>query len=149
MNRRILCLLFVLAATSFVGCSPASKLIGTWDMELEEPEGGATMLGARIPEALAAAIKPKLNVEFQQGGKCKVEAYMGGQSAKAKGTWKFVKAEKDVLVLKVTMEKGGEQEMRVRFIDNNKIEAIPPPLGDEEDADAFSGQTLTFARRPF
>jgi hypothetical protein len=149
MNRRIFSLLLVLAASCFVGCSPASKLIGTWDMELPEAEGGTSIMGARIPSALADAMKPKLNIEFQQGGKCRVEAYMGGQSAKAKGTWKFVKAEKDVLVLKVTMEKGGEQEMRVRFIDNNKIEAAPPPLGDEEDADAFSGQTLTFARRPF
>jgi hypothetical protein len=146
MNRLILSLILVLAAFAFVGCSPTSKLIGTWDMELEEPEGGTSIMGARIPEALAAAIKPKLNVEFQQGGKCKVEAYAGGQSLKAKGTWKFVKAEKDVLVLKVTMEKGGEQEMRVRFIDNKKIELVPPPLGED---DLWSGQTLTFARRPF
>jgi hypothetical protein len=105
------------------------------------------VLGARIPEALANAIKPKLNIEFQQGGKCKVEAYMAGQSAKAKGTWKFVKAEKDVLVLKMTMEKGGEQEMRVRLIDNNKIETAPPPISEEDVG--WAGQTLTFARRPF
>jgi hypothetical protein len=44
------------------------------------------------------------------------------------------------------MEKGDEQEIRVKFLDNNKIETVLLPVGED---DGWSDQTSTFARRGY
>ena len=142
-----LALVLVLAMPLLVGCSPSAKLIGTWDLESEElDKAAASGLGTRIPPALAGFMKPKLNIEFVQGGEYVVEAKMAGETAKARGKWRYVKSEGDVLVLKVKMDKLDEQEVRVRFIDNNKIETVIFPVGEDE---SWTDQTATFARRPY
>ncbi len=156
MTPRCLALALVLALPLLAGCNPASKVIGTWDMKLEEPEdpSGGGAFGTRIPPALLNAMKPKMNIEFKENGKCVVEAYAGGNKAEGRGNWKFVKNEKDTMLLKVKMEGHSdedgkteyeEQELQIRFIDNNKIETIPLPVNKEP----WSEQTLTFARRDF
>lgn len=156
MSPRHLALALVLAAPLLAGCNPASKVVGTWDMKLEEPEdpSGGAFGGARLPPAMINAMKPKMNIEFKHNGTCFVEAYAGGQKATGRGKWKYVKTEKDVMTLKVKMEGPAddegkteyeEKELQVRFIDHNKIETVPLPLSEE----SWSEQTLTFARRDF
>jgi len=156
MTPRRLALALVLAVPLLAGCNPASKVVGTWDMKAEEPQdpSGGGLGGTYIPPALLNAMKPKMNIEFKQNGSCVVEAYAGGEKAMGRGKWKYVKTEKDVVVLTVKMdglaEKEGkaeykEKELRVRFIDHNKIETVPLPVSEE----SWFEQTLTFARRDF
>ena len=155
MTPRCLAVVLVLAVSMLAGCSPSAKLIGTWDMQTEpvDPAGGS-LGGARIPPALLNAMKPKMNIEFKENGNCVVEAYAGGEKAMGKGKWKYVKTEKDAMVLKVKMDgvsdkeaktEYEEKELRVRFIDHNKIETVPLPVSEEP----WPEQTLTFARRDF
>jgi hypothetical protein len=157
MTPRLLAVVLVLAVSLLAGCNPAAKVVGTWDMKLEEPQdpsGGGAFGGARLPPAMVNAMKPKMNIEFKQNGSCVVEAYAGGEKAMGRGKWKYVKTEKDVMVLKVKMDglsdkeskaEYEEKELRVRFIDHNKIETVPVPIAEEP----WSEQTLTFARRDF
>lgn len=140
-----LALAIVLALPLLTGCSPASKLYGTWDVEVEDPEQVASGLGTRIPSAIVSLMQLKRNIEFQDDGDCIVELKAAGQTEKAKGKWRLVKAEKDVLVLKVQMEGAEEKEVRVRFLDRNKIETVPLPVGEE----TWTDQTVTFTRRPY
>jgi hypothetical protein len=146
-----LALALVLAIPLLVGCNPAAKVIGTWDLHIEEPQepaGGGGLAGTRLPPALVSFMKPKMNIEFKQDGKCIVEAYMAGQKAMARGKWRHVKTEGDVMVLMVKMdeaEEKEEKEVRVRFIDRNKIETVLLPVGD----DPWTEQTATFKRRDF
>jgi hypothetical protein len=158
MTPRRLALAIVVSLSLFAGCNPASKVIGTWDMQTETPaqpaESGAP--GATyIPPALLNAMKPKMNIEFKQNGNCVVEAYAGGEKAEGRGKWKYVKTEKDVVVLKVKMQglsdeeaktEYEEKEIRVRFIDYNNIETVPLPVANEEWDEHTK---LTFKRRDF
>jgi hypothetical protein len=156
MTPRLLALALVLALPILAGCNPAAKVIGTWDMKLEEPEdpSGGAFGGARLPPAMINAMKPKMNMEFKANGNCFVEAYAGGNKATGRGKWKYVKTEKDVMLLKVKMDgfsddesknEYQEQELRIRFIDHYKIESVPLPIAEE----TWSDQTLTFVRRDF
>jgi len=156
MTPRCLAVVLVLAVSLLAGCSPSAKVVGTWDMKIEEPKdpSGGGLGGTYIPPALLNAMKPKMNIEFKQNGSCVVEAYAGGEKAMGRGKWRFVKTEKDVMVLKVKMEgladkeskqEYEEKEIRVRFIDHNKIETVPVPISEQ----SWSEQTLTFARRDF
>ena len=156
MTPRCLALALVLAVPLLAGCDPASKVVGTWDMKAEEPQdpAGGSGLGTYIPPALLNAMKPKMNIEFKQNGSCVVEAYAGGEKAEGRGKWKYVKTAKDMMVLKVKMNgfadeekktEYEEKELRVRFIDHNKIETVPLPVSEEP----WTEQTLTFARRDF
>jgi len=155
MTPRRLALALVLALPFLAGCNPASKVIGTWDMKTETPaQPAGSGVGTYVPPAILNAIKHKMNIEFKQNKSCVVEAYAGGEKAMGRGKWRFVKTEKDVMVLKVKMEgladkeskeEYEEKEIRVRFIDHNKIETVPLPISEQ----SWSEQTLTFARRDF
>ena len=156
MTSRSLAIAMVLALPMLAGCNPASKVIGTWDMKTETPAQPAESgLGTYVPPAILNAIKPKMNIEFKQNGKCVVEAYAGGEKAEGRGKWKYVKTEKDVVVIKVKMEGHSdeeakteyeEKELRIRFIDYNNIETVPLPVSKE----SWDEHTkLTFARRDF
>src|SRR5687768_2591109 len=145
MTPRILILVLLVALPLLVGCNPAAKLHGTWDVEVEDPDQVSTGLGTRIPSAIVSFMQLKRNIEFQDDGDCIVELKASGQTEKAKGKWKWVKSEKDVLVLKVTMEGAEEKEVRVRFVDRNKIETVPLPVGDE----SWTDKPVTFMRKPY
>jgi hypothetical protein len=145
MTKRLLILAIALAIPLAAGCNPATKLHGKWDMETEETQPPA-MGGAYIPSVVAGFMKPKMHLEFLQNGTCKAEARMAGESESGRGKWRYVKTEGDVMVLMVQMDGGEEHELRVRFLERNKIETVPLPVGDDED---WTEQTLVFTRRPF
>jgi hypothetical protein len=124
-------------------------VIGRWNLVTEEPDqpaGTSGIGGTYIPPAVVAFMKPKIFLEFEHDGACEVEVKMGGESKKARGKWRYVKKEGDALVLMIKMEKGEEREARVRFIDRNTMETVPPPVGEEE---AWSEQAVKFERSPF
>jgi len=146
MTPRRFALALVLVVPLVAGCNPASKLHGTWDLATEEPEdsGAGGGLGSTyIPPAIVGFMQLKRNVEFQDDGDCIAELKASGQTEKTKGKWRWVKTEGDVLVLKVQMGEAEEQEVRVRFIDQNKIETVPLPVGKE----SWTDETVKFTRR--
>ncbi len=155
MTSRLLALALVLALPLLAGCNPASKVIGTWDMKTETPEQPASSgVGTYIPPAILNAMKHKMNIEFKQSGNCVVESYAGVEKAEGRGKWKYVKTEKDVVVLKVKMNglsdkeaktEYEEKEIRVRFVNYNTIETVPLPVSEEP----WDEQNLTFTRRDF
>jgi hypothetical protein len=150
MNPRLLALALVLALPVLAGCNPAAKLHGTWDLEIEEPnpaEGGSIggIGGTYIPSAIQSFLQLKRNIEFKYDGNVIVELRAAGEKEIGKGKWKWVKSEKDVLVLKVTMEGSQEQEVRVKFVDRNKVEMPPFPVGKE----SWTDTPVTFTRRGF
>jgi hypothetical protein len=150
MTPRLLALALVLALPMLAGCNPAAKLHGTWDLETETPnpaEGGSVggIGGTYIPSAIQSFLQLKRNIEFKYDGNVIVELRAAGEMEKAKGKWKWLKSEKDVLVLKVTMEGSQEQEVRVKFVDRNKVEMPPFPVGEE----SWTDTPVTFTRRGF
>jgi hypothetical protein len=145
MTRCLLALAVIVAVPLLAGCSPSAKLYGTWDEDIEDPEEVSTGLGTRIPTAIVSLMQLKRNIEFQDDGDCIVELKASGQTEKAKGKWKVVKAEKDALVLKIQLDGGEEKEVRVKFIDKNTIETVPLPVGEE----SWTEQTVRFERRPY
>ena len=149
MTSRHLALALVLAVPVLAGCNPAAKLHGTWDLEIEQPDpaAGGGLGSTYIPPAILTFMQLKRNIEFQEDGDCLVERKAGGQTEKSKGKWKWAKSEPgDVLVLKVTMEGAEEQEVRVKFLDRNKIETVVLPAGKDE---SWTDETATFTRRGY
>ncbi|ADB16204.1 hypothetical protein Psta_1529 [Pirellula staleyi DSM 6068] len=108
------------------GCSPAAKLVGTWEVDI--PAAQEKLKG----DPLALVAGPilsglKLNLTFQGDGNCTVDGTFLGQSKTVKGSWRFVKEEGTTLLLMVKLEnEASEREMKVVFVDNDHIEAIPP-----------------------
>ena len=152
MTPRHFALVLVLAVPFLAGCNPGAKVIGTWDMHLDAPDSSASGFGTYVPPALLQAIKPKMNVEFKENGTCIVEAYAGGQKAESRGKWKYVKSEKDITTIKVTMpqakekEDQAEREIKLRFIDHNNVEMGVFPIGDDGWDDDMK---IKFKRRDF
>ena len=149
MTPRLLALALILAVLLVAGCSPSAKHVGTWDLEADappEPAAGGGLGSTYIPPAIVSLMQLKRNIEFQPDGDCIVELKAAGQTEKSKGKWRYVKTEKDVLILKVKLEgadEKDEKEVRVRFIDNNKIETVVLPVGKE----SWTEETATFTRR--
>ena len=150
MTPRLLALALVLAVPLLAGCNPAAKLHGTWDLEAEappDPAGGSGLGSTYIPSAIQSFMQLKRNIEFQEDGDCIVERKAGGQTEKSKGKWKWAKSEPgDVLILKVQLEGAEEKEVRVKFLDRNKIETLVLPAGKEE---SWTDETATFTRRGY
>jgi hypothetical protein len=148
MTPRLLALAIVLAVPVLAGCNPAAKLHGTWDLETEAPpDGAASGVGTYIPSAIQSFMQLKRNIEFQEDGDCFVELKAGGQTEKSKGKWKWAKSEPgDVLVLKVALDGSEEKEVRVKFLDRNKIETLVLPAGEDE---SWTEETATFSRRGY
>lgn len=143
MTPRHLALALVLVVPLVAGCNPAAKLHGTWDLEVEKPDPAANALGTRVPSAILSFMQLKRNIEFQDDGDCIVELKASGQTEKAKGKWKWAKSEGDVLVLKVKLGEAAEQEVRITFLEPDRIETVPFPVGEE----SWTDETATFTRR--
>src|SRR5262245_45801423 len=147
MISRRLAAVLVLVIPVLFGCAPGGKVVGTWDLQVETPDpSGGTGFGTYVPPAILNAIKPKMNIEFKQGGDCVVEAYAGGEKAVAKGKWKYVKSEKETAIVKVTLDGLEEKEVHLHFIDHNTVEMPAFPVGKD---DSWSDVTATFKRRDF
>ena len=148
MNSRLLAFAFVLTVPLLIGCAPGGKVIGTWDLQVETPtgSGGGGLGGTYIPPAILNAMKPKMNVEFKQNGSCVVEAYAGGEKAEAKGKWKYIKTEKDTSIVNVTLDRFGEKDVSIKFIDHNNVEMPVFPVGEDDEWSEFTGK---FKRRDF
>jgi hypothetical protein len=146
MTPRLLALALILAVPFLAGCNPAAKLHGTWDQVIEQPKDpGGGLANTYIPPAVISLMQLKRNIEFQDDGDCFVELKAAGETEKARGKWKWVKSEKDTLVIKVQLDGAEEKEVRVKFLPGNKIETVPLPVGEE----SWTDRTVTFERRGY
>lgn len=136
-------LVLAIAAAASVGCSPAARLHGKW--EIDTPKLQASLNGDKNnPLAgMASGIMSmfKVSLEFKADGTCSAAASMLGQTKSNAGTWRFVKSDGDSIVIAAKMDdRTAEQEVRVRFIDDDHVEMAPPVSGTE------ANRSLPFVR---
>jgi hypothetical protein len=131
-GRRLLlgCLLaaVLLLAT---GCSPATQVVGTWDLDYNKalPSEFQSLNPAIAAQLLF--LKPPFQVKFAGDGNFSLKAAIGPQNVEKKGSWRFVKAEgKTVLLMIIVSGQNEESELRFTVVDNEHAEiAIPLPFG--------------------
>jgi hypothetical protein len=123
----------LLTASVLTGCNPAQPLIGKWQMDTQKVISQATPNVPGLDAAIAAKMvklpenMPKVEIELKSNGKAVFTASSGGKNKTESGRWKYKKKEGDTYVLTMTMEgkkEGGE--MRVRMVDRDNIEMMPP-----------------------
>jgi hypothetical protein len=148
-HLRFVLLAAALAAPLLAGCNPASKLVGKWQLEADKVQANLPAIGGDNPMVAAMAsqmmsmMKFDIELEFQGDGTCQFAASVLGQSHRTSGKWRYLKTEGDVLVLMVTTaEQPGEREVRLKFVDDDHLETIPPM----EAAAASGPKTLPFKR---
>jgi hypothetical protein len=137
--------LFLLAAVALLqtGCSPAQKIVGKW--ELDGTKTAASLAGSGPMAAMISAMasQMKLEVEFKGDGNWATQLTTPGISTQTKGSWRFVKAEGDTLVLAVKpTTEAAEQELKIHMVDDNNIEFVPPTTS----TNPVAGKTISFRR---
>ncbi len=115
----------LLAAFCLTGCgSPTAKLMGKW--QLSANGGGNPMLA--MLAMLASALKGELEFKGDGNFSMTVKTPLGDKSTS--GTWRFVKADGQVLVLSVKPSDGAEKETRLEFTDNDHFSMVPLDVSD-------------------
>lgn len=143
MSPRSLMLIAVaVAAVAMPGCSPASKLVGKWQLDTSEAteqlSGGNQTAAALMNLAQAFS----MDIEFKGDGNVAVTGSMFGQPHTVQGTWRYVKSEGDILVLMMKPNQdANETEVRVRFVDADRMEMVPPNWNSQT-----TGKALPFSR---
>jgi hypothetical protein len=132
----------MLAASLLTGCNPAAKVVGKWDADISGAAAEAQKSGNPMAAMAAGMLSMfKLQAEFKADGTCAMNGSVFGQSIATAGKWRYVKSEGEVLVLAIKMDKeAAEKEVRVRFIDGDTLEMVPPTGAGQGE------QQLTFKR---
>ena len=105
------------AACSLTGCGdPSAKLSGKWQI---------SATGGSNPLVAMAAAATKGDSEFKQDGNFNLtfKTPLGDQAFS--GTWRFVKADGQTLVVSMKAADGAENEARLEFTDNDHFTTIP------------------------
>jgi hypothetical protein len=126
--RSLAVLLMAGAALACAGCDPAAGLHGQWQLDTA-PSSANPQAGTPANVKSLAMFTP--TVEFKADGTCSVSA--GGVLGPARslsGVWRFVKKERNELVIAVTPEGAtDEREVRVKLTDDNHLEMpLPVPI---------------------
>jgi hypothetical protein len=141
MLQRLTLALAALAVFGLSGCNPAGKLVGTWQADIAEAADASNALGA-----IAASMMSMVGgeVDFKTDGTFAVSGRVLGQSFTKQGKWKYHNSDKDVLVIKAQLDGDeAEHEVRVLFVDNDRIKMIPPGMGDNP----LAGGPIPFKRK--
>jgi hypothetical protein len=140
----IACVLLSLIGSAGCGPSAASRLQGKWEMDASKTIDDATnenKAGAEFFAGLAKELAKnfKVEVEFKSGGAMSTSYSTPLASAQVTktGTWKVIKASGNDVTLSGKLEgEAAENETKIRFIDNDTIEMIPP-AGKQKDPATF------------
>lgn len=132
ITRRLMLGCLLAAVTMLAtGCSPATQVVGTWDLDSSKslPSEFQTL----NPEIAAVLLltKPTFQLKFAGDGNFSLKFIGGPLKTEKKGSWRFVKAEGNTLLLMIK-ESGQNEESELRFtvVDNEHAEiAIPLPIG--------------------
>ena len=126
---------FALLAT---GCSPATKVVGTWNVDYSQ---GIPSDFTKANQGLASTLlllTPPIDVVFEGTGAYRVSGTFMGQKGEQKGTWRFLKMDGNTLILMVKPTgKADESELRMTFNTDNDHAEISMPmnlLGQQKSA---------------
>jgi hypothetical protein len=131
LHRFSLAALFVSGALLAAGCSPATQVVGTWDVDSSKALPGELFEANPLVAAYLAVAKPVFQIKFEGTGSFHVQYAIGPIKGEDKGTWRFVKAEGTTLLL-MTKKAGEttESELRMTMVDNDHAEIVfPLPFG--------------------
>ncbi|MDX1948015.1 MAG: hypothetical protein SFU86_21630 [Pirellulaceae bacterium] len=122
------CWLLAVLTVAFVGCNPAAPIVGKWEIDAAAPTAPTdNPLAAAMAAGMLAMLK--VDVEFKADNTCSMTGQVLGQSLQKTGKWRYVKTDGDALVLMVHVDGDpNERELRVKVIDAEHLEMIPPAM---------------------
>lgn len=127
----------MLLALALTGCNPAAKLVGKWEVDMDQAKAQVDQSNPLAAFAAGMMSMMKVEMDFKADGTLTVGASVLGQSQTSTGSWKYVKTDGDAMVLSVKMEKDAqEREMRVKFKDEDHME-MAPPVGSDQGQQAL------------
>ena len=105
------------------GCSPATKVVGTWDIDSSKPIPNELFEANPLLGAMLALSKPQFQATFAGDGAFTLKFAAGQIKLEKKGSWRFVKLEGQTLLLMIK-EAGKTEENELRFtpVDNEHAE---------------------------
>ena len=117
----------MLLALALTGCNPAAKVIGKWEVDMDQAKAQVDQSNPLAALAAGMMSMMKVEMDFKADGGLAVNASVLGQSQSSTGTWKYVKTDGESMVLSVKMDNDPkEQELRVKFKDDDHMEMAPP-----------------------
>ena len=115
---------FALLAT---GCSPATQVVGTWDLDPNRPVPNEFFDANPAIASLLVLSTPQVELAFAGDGNFTLVAAVGPMKREGKGSWRFVKMEGKTLLLMVKEAgKTEERELRFTLVDNDHAEIQLP-----------------------
>lgn len=131
-GRRLMlgCLLAAIALSA-TGCSPATQVLGTWDLDPNKALPAEFLSGNPEVAAFMLLGKPTFQLTFAGDGNFSLKYAAGPFKGEGNGSWRFVKAEGKTLILMIK-ERGKNEESELRFtvVDNEHAEIqFPLPFG--------------------
>lgn len=132
------CLSAVVLVSS--GCRPAieRKLVGSW--QLDESEGlakrmmggnsssvGSELMDTALDEMMEVA-QVALSVEFARSGKLTTSTNVMGEPTQKTGTWSMTEHTENTATIEFVLEGDEPETIKVRFVDDDTIEMVPPNL---------------------
>lgn len=129
-SRRFL-LLMLLGGLTLVatGCSPATKVVGTWNADYSSGIPADTTKANPVLSAMLLLLKPPIDIAFEGTGAYRVSGNYQGRSVEQKGTWRFLKMDGNALILLVKpMNQADESELRMTFTPDNDHAEISMPM---------------------
>jgi len=119
------------------GCSPATKVVGTWKIDSSKPIPGDFFKANPLVGALLATAQPTFEIKFAGDGNFNLRAEVGPFKQEGKGSWRYVKSDGETLIIMVKESgKSDESELRFRLVDNEHAE-IQVPLGFSKEPFSF------------
>ncbi len=109
------------------GCSPATQVVGTWDIDPNKPMPSEFVEANPLIGAMLLLGKPQFEITFAGDGSFAVKASIGPAKQDWKGSWRFVKSEGKTLLLMI--KRAGEteeDELRFTLVDNEHAEIQVP-----------------------
>jgi hypothetical protein len=105
------------------GCSPATQVVGTWDLDPNKAIPAEFFESNPLLGAFLAVGKPQFRATFAGEGGFSLQFEAGPAKFERKGTWRFVKLEGETLLLMVKEAgKTDENELRFRPVDKDHAE---------------------------
>lgn len=136
LAQKSLTVLVCAAVVCLAGCggSIEKKLIGKWEMDMEEvKEAAQAEAGDNPMAAMAMAMldNAKVTIEFKEDNVATFGTSMGGFDRTVDGKWEVVKSSGNTATIKIETtnpqtDETSVEEGTLTFVDNDTIEMEPP-----------------------